>query len=135
MRKGAETSSFPLVASSQRLSCSQIRRDRMTEAVLANLLSNNSNPRQCGANAVLQNAVRTEGLGPPTIGRARQLRMKLIVELLLAVPCYPPLQRRKSWTDIFDPFHYPVDVMIGPDDSSHAVLAFEPHSHNFILFL
>jgi hypothetical protein len=42
---------------------SQVRRERMTEAVPADLFSNDSDPRECGANALLQDAVGTERLG------------------------------------------------------------------------
>jgi hypothetical protein len=59
--------------------------------------------------------------------------MMLVAKLFAAL--HPALQRRESRTDIFDPSHYTVDVMIGPDDSGHAVLAFEPRSQNFIHFL
>jgi hypothetical protein len=67
-------------------------------------------------------------------GRARRLRMKLIIKLFCA-PCYPVFERRQSRADIFDSFHDPVDVMIGPDDRSHAVVALKPCSQNLILFL
>jgi hypothetical protein len=43
---------------------SQIRCEGMTEAVPANLFSNNSAPRQCGTNALLLDTVRTERLIP-----------------------------------------------------------------------
>ena len=43
---------------------SQIRRKRMTEAVPADLFSDDSDPCQRGTNALFQDAVRTEGLGP-----------------------------------------------------------------------
>lgn len=47
--------------------------------------------------------------------------------------CHAILQDRESRSDLFNPFHYAVDIMIGPDDSGHAILAFEPGSQNCIL--
>jgi len=42
---------------------SEVRREGLTEAVPADLFSNDSDSHSCGANALLQDAVGIEGLG------------------------------------------------------------------------
>jgi len=41
---------------------SQVGRERMTKTVPTYMFSDNSDPRQCGTNALLQDAVRAKGL-------------------------------------------------------------------------
>jgi hypothetical protein len=43
---------------------SQVGREGVTKTVPADMFSDNSDPRQCGTNALLQDAVRTERLIP-----------------------------------------------------------------------